>query len=466
VIQRTQDKFRWQMADDFAPLLESVLKAHPELIKESAAKLVARHEVNGRSYYVKRYRHDAFWLRPLKFLFKRSQAKQEWELAAECEKRGVPIVRHVALGERWGAGGLKESVLITEAFDGGVPLSEWHSAHYHRVMEFVERIARAGVVHHDFHPSNLLIHERTAELRLIDLHGAEIAGERAADESRDVMLVQLAAMLMLPVSETVLSKARAWRRRAYAERSKRCWKVNRDFGRREFGELRWQVRRGAVSPAVEVVLRDPDGFLARAKVLKAGRSATVGAADGLVLKRYNFKKPLNAVKDLFRGSKGRRGFQKAYHLELCGFPTPCVLATADRRVLGFPVGSYILMEEVPNAVDAGKWNGDVARGVARLIGRLHEEGFTHRDLKETNILFDGKGTSHLIDLDGLVFMGTVSIAEAVANLRRLSEGMQAVGRLTRLNTMRFMHCYCRIREVRPRQMFPRERRTQHAHRSR
>lgn len=443
------------MADDFAPLLESVLKARPVVIKESAAKLVTRQAVDGRAYYVKRYRHDAFWLRPLKFLFKRSQAKQEWELAVECERRGVPIVRHVALGERWSASGLRESVLITEAFEGGVPVEELHRAHFPHIVEFVERLARSGVVHHDFHPSNLLINESNYELRLIDLHGAAIAGENAAAESQRTMLVQLAAMLPLPVSSEIARNARAWRREAYAVRAWRCLKVNRDFARREFGGLKWQVRRGAVTPAAEVALRDPDGFLARSKMLKAGRSATVAAGDGLVLKRYNFKKPFNAIKDLLRGSKGRRGFLKAYHLELCGFPTPAVIATVDRKVMGLPVSSYILMDEIPHAIDAGQWKGDVAPILGTLIGRLHEEGFTHRDLKETNILFDAQSVAWLIDLDGLVFVRTVSASEAVGNLRRLAEGMRTAGKLTRRNVIVFLLRYCRLRNVRPRELFPR-----------
>src|SRR5688572_8585719 len=110
---------RWQMADDFAPLLPALQATKAvQAEKDDRAKFVARYEVNGRAFFVKRYRHGAFPLRPLKFLLKRSQAKQEWLLAAKLEKAGLPIVRHVALGERWSMHGLVESVLITEAFDG------------------------------------------------------------------------------------------------------------------------------------------------------------------------------------------------------------------------------------------------------------------------------------------------------------------------------------------------------------
>src|SRR5687767_1291959 len=117
---------RWTLADDFAPMLRDVLETRAiQVVKDDRAKSVARHEVKGRAFYVKRYRHGAFPGRSLKFLFKPSQAKQEWRLAAEFEKRGIRVVRHVGLGERWSARGLMESVLITEAF-AGVPLEIRH----------------------------------------------------------------------------------------------------------------------------------------------------------------------------------------------------------------------------------------------------------------------------------------------------------------------------------------------------
>src|SRR5688572_30638936 len=132
------------MADDFAPLLRDLPATQAvQVVKDDRAKFVARYEVNGRTFYLKRYRHGAFMLRPLKFLLKRSQAKQEWLLATKLEKAGVPIVRHVALGETWSARGLVESVLITEAFDG-VPIELRHAEHFPRVVDFVGQMARAG----------------------------------------------------------------------------------------------------------------------------------------------------------------------------------------------------------------------------------------------------------------------------------------------------------------------------------
>ncbi len=447
---------RWTVADDFAPRLANVLKASRiEIIKDDRAKFVARHEFNGRAFYVKRYRHGAFALRPAKFLVKASQAEQEWKLAAELEKRAVRIVRHVALGKQWSGRGLVESVLITEAFDG-VPVERRHEMFFPKVIDLVREMARAKVAHFDFHPANLLLNETSGEIRLIDLYGAKISDQETAQEIEAMLFAQLCISLPLPVSAGIKERSRELRKDRLAERARRCLKSNRDFTRRKFGKFSWQVRRAAITPAVEAVLRDPDEFLSLARVLKAGRSSTVGAANGLVLKRHNFKKPLNLGKDIVRGSRGRRDFLKAYHLELCELPTACVIATADDRVLGAAPRSFVLMEEIPHAIDAGRASDAEIIKLGFFIAQLHAEGFTHRDLKETNILFSREGHPHLIDLDGLKFVKSVMVPEAAANLRRLAQGLAAAGKLTRRNVIGFMLNYCRTRRLLPRTIFPRE----------
>ena len=108
----------------------------------------------------------------------------------------------------------------------------------------------------------------------------------------------------------------------------------------------------------------------------------MGRAGGVVLKRYNLRKLTNLLKDLFRASKARRAFRKAYHLELAGVPTARPLATADRRLGGLLLRSYLLMEEIPDAQHLGQWRGDpyvAARTAAALLPKLHHEGFRHRD---------------------------------------------------------------------------------------
>ena len=76
-MQQTIDGVRWQLQPDFAPLLGEVLKSPGQVVKESPVKAVTRHQSAGKVFYLKRYLHRGVMLRPLKFIFKRSQAAQE-----------------------------------------------------------------------------------------------------------------------------------------------------------------------------------------------------------------------------------------------------------------------------------------------------------------------------------------------------------------------------------------------------
>ena len=159
--------------------------------------------------------------------------------------------------------------------------------------------------------------------------------------------------------------------------------------------------------------------------------------------------------DLFRLSRARRAFRLARHLELVQIKSPIALATADRRRFRLLRCSYLLMEEIPGATRLRAWKGDkreAIRRLAALMARLHEEGFAHRDLKESNFAFDAKGNPYLLDLDGLRYVQQLSDRRAAMNLARLVESILAEAvqgdtvQITRSDRVRFLQHYCQERK--------------------
>jgi tRNA A-37 threonylcarbamoyl transferase component Bud32 len=454
VIQRENDGVRWQLQPDFAPVLDALLKSPGQMVKESPVKQVTVHQVGERIFYIKRYLHHTVPLRPLKFYFKATQARQEWDLAQQLEARKIPIVRHVGLGERRTWSGVQESILVTEGFDG-LPLIHVPGVDPSAVQRFVEHMHDQGVLQEDLHPGNLLVDKNTFELRLVDLHGTQVLPQLSAGQ-RDTNMALLRVFLPITVSPEVERLSAARRRTLFHDRSRRWARHNRDFVPVRLGGLKWQVRAGFRSAPVDRVLADPDGFLkSRAQILKPGRTSTVGKADGLVLKRFNFRKLENIVKDLFRPSRARRAFRAAYHLELLGIPTARPIAAADRRILGVLVRNYLLMEELVEAVDLGKhlaggWVPDDAtvQQAALLIARLHHEGFSHRDLKESNLVLGMGGKLFILDLDGLKFLHEVPLSRAVADLERLARGAGKYPQVTAVHLRLFWRTYCRAQRAR------------------
>ena len=451
VIRLERDGIRWELTPECEPILASLLAQPGRVIKESPAKRVSAHEIDGHTYYVKRYRHDAVALRSLKYILKTPPARREWRLARQLEALGVPVVRHVAHGERWNWLGLRESILITEGFDGR-PLDEAKDVPPAAVLEFVGQLHERGVLHEDLHSANILARAKPLEFRLLDLDKTKLMGAIPAAQRED-NLAFLGISMRLPLTGRAEERRVELRRQLLFERSYRCLRHNREFAPRRFGELRWRVRLPLLTPQAERVMTEPDEFLnSRSTLLKRGNTATIGVADGFVLKRFNLRKVLNLAKDVFRSSRPARAFRKSYHLELAGVPTARVVAVAGRRVLGLLVGSYQLMEEIPGAVTLQKLlrkgvapTRDQTRAAALLVARLHDEGFTHGDLNERNLMLDGEGRVFLIDLDALQFLVAVPAARAAADLARLFRDIAGNATVTRAQRELFLRHYCRAR---------------------
>jgi tRNA A-37 threonylcarbamoyl transferase component Bud32 len=216
------------------------------------------------------------------------------------------------------------------------------------------------------------------------------------------------------------------------------------------GNLKWYVRLSSWNEKLETILKEPDEFLGRrAHLLKDGTRSTVGCADGFVLKRFNFKKVSTVIFDLFRSSRGRRGFRTARHLELLKIATPLAIAFADRRQFGFITRSYFVMEEISGSKYLWE-RGDrklLVLRLAELLAKLHHEGFSHRDLKETNIILDADNNPHLIDLDALHYVKNISGQRAAVELTRLLEGFSRRTKISTKERIRFLKIYCKCRQI-------------------
>jgi tRNA A-37 threonylcarbamoyl transferase component Bud32 len=227
-----------------------------------------------------------------------------------------------------------------------------------------------------------------------------------------------------------------------------------EFVRARHGNLEWHVRRSRLNDRLVGALENPDEWLrTRARLFKGfERSSTVGAADGIVIKRANFRKALNLLKDLFRASRSARAFQYARRLDAIGVATPRAVAMSEKRCCRFLLTSYFVTEEIVNARHLGEYLASVSRPddmlirrLADLIARLHNGGFSHRDLKESNILLDENLRPYLIDLDGLGFFRKVLDSRAASNLERFLRGMAKYNSVTRRERLIFLLCYCRVR---------------------
>ncbi len=470
VIQTEKDGTRWVLAPAFEPLLRQTLADSGQVVKKTPTKLVTVHQINGKTIYVKKYLNAAKWLRPFKYYFKTSEAKSEWALAAQVAARGIPVVPHLAMGEHWTAAGLQQSIIITEGFDG-VRLDKFPHQETDELQSALARLLRTmhdnGVLQRDLH-HNIMVKAQPLELCRIDVDRGELLPPLTEEQRIENMayinvFVPLRARFFEVYSASAglisktLERSRAIRRGLWARRSGRCLENNLRFNPKDIGGLRWWVRLDFFNEKLRTLLENPDAALEKcAKLFKSGphRQSTVGSFGGLVLKRFNVKNRLNYVKDLFRPSRAFRAYRKAYHLELLGLPTPRPVAAAERRALRVLTRSYLVTEEIPGATDLGvllksgqRPTRELVTQTAELIAQLHEEGFSHSDLKETNIVRDQTGKLYLLDLDALNYVRSVSGERAAADLDRLARGAAKYPNVARADRRLFLYSYCKARKL-------------------
>ncbi|NQU11695.1 hypothetical protein HQ590_12950 [bacterium] len=456
----------WELVPDFESCLDRVLADTGEVIKQTPTKLVTRHEIDGQVIYLKRYR-NAVGLRPLKYYWKPTEARNEWGLAAEVAGRGVPVVRHLAFGEHWTRFGCQESLIITAGFDG-IRLDKYEHKEADDLQVALAGLLRLmhdrGVLQRDLH-HNILVKPTPLELCRIDVDRGEMKGPLSEPERIEnlayinvfvPLLDRFFAAYHPPAGFVPKMHARSAviKRKLAARRCRRCLEHNLRFEPKRFGGLRWWVRLEFENDRLRKLLADPDGALAAGdRLFKSGpgRQSTVGAFDGLVLKRFHQKNRWNYLKDIFRPSRAYRAYQKAYRLELLGLSTPRPVAAAERRTLRVVGRSYLVTEEIRDAADLRRVTvlaPALAARAGTLIGNLHAHGFIHGDLKETNLVADPAGQVYLMDLDGLRSVPAVSDADAMADLARLARGAARYPLVTATHREAFLRAYCRARGVR------------------
>src|SRR2546428_92818 len=184
-----RDGVRWNLLPEFEETLDEVLDAPVDSAHRTPVKAITRHSARGRVFFVKRYLHGATLVRPAKYFFKSPRSRLEWQRARLLRDRAIPVVPHLAHGERWGSRGLLESVLITESPDGYLPLSavdDQATENLQRALgTFLRRLHDAGVWHSDLHADNLLYSPTTQALLLVDLDKIELKPSLGDEERLD-----------------------------------------------------------------------------------------------------------------------------------------------------------------------------------------------------------------------------------------------------------------------------------------
>jgi tRNA A-37 threonylcarbamoyl transferase component Bud32 len=258
------------------------------------------------------------------------------------------------------------------------------------------------------------------------------------------------------------TKGQRHRFRLWASRAKRCLAENREFTKVKAGDLVGFARRDFWEPNQSAFLMGTRGMLEglEAKIIKDSTTTTVGvwslSGRNFYVKRYNRQGLAYAFKNLFRASRGRRGWIVFNSLRIRDIAAPLPLAYLEKRRRRVLFESTVIAAAVPgeNLADIAKRfrEGKVSLRdkralideLARFIRRMHDRRVAHRDLKPQNIIAEQARAARwrmgIVDADG-IRLGRVSARARDKNIARVARSFLGHPAVTRADGLRFLLAY-------------------------
>jgi tRNA A-37 threonylcarbamoyl transferase component Bud32 len=221
-----------------------------------------------------------------------------------------------------------------------------------------------------------------------------------------------------------------------------------------------EIRRVVESP--ESLLEGPE-----TQVVKQGRSALIvkttlclsETETPVAYKRCGCRSWGRRLLRSLLAARAARNLHLAHAMLRDGIATPRPLLAVLPRWRAFLRPCYLATEWIEGAVpidvflrnaarfDAGKKRAvlcTAAECLGRLIGTLHAHGFTHRDLKATNLLMResaGRVEAFVIDLDGATRPWFISRRTRMTNLARLVLAADGLSPITHTLRRRVLRSY-------------------------
>jgi tRNA A-37 threonylcarbamoyl transferase component Bud32 len=447
----------------FASAPDSYFRKDSFLVRERKLRAIAVAPVDGqRQAHIKKYKAAGVVPR-LRALLKVSQADLELKYLLAAKDAGLPAPDVIFFGRR-GPDAYLATLLIPSAESLMEVIRKRPEVLDAALIEALARLVAsahdAGFLHRDLHLGNIL-RGGDGGLYLIDMHRMEVktavSDEEAAEnlglldfslsritgpENRDALMkayheIRRPKMGLEDFRALVSAASRAWGRRHFRSRTRRCLRDGENFAVEKTGECIVH-RKSDWAGDIKALIAAHGGK--SATILKEGKNTRltvlpdISGDSKICVKEYRKGGFGSLLESLARGSRAKRAWTNANGLKIRGLATPEPLAyartwDAEYFVTRFvanaqPLDSY-LHERFENVADRpvlrGKWR--VMRDIGRWLARVHKAEVYHKDLKANNVLVaeeNGATRFLLLDLDRVRFDRPLSQAEIEFNMACLN----------------------------------------------
>ena len=478
--------------DMFNPddLLSDLNGQNRTLVKENRVRSVISmpgSDISENGIYIKYFKRGGC-RDYIKHLFVPTKARTEWEVGNALLTKDIKTALPLAISE-----GKRRLLIVTETVTNSEELMEFCQANYEgsmsaekesekrilldKLVVFIRDIHEKGFCHYDLHAGNILIkfgkEQNVSEydLYLMDLHRVKIF-KSVSSNKRMFNLAQIfnslsSIMTNVDKLEFVRSygcnalgnitdesklvrqideQSSVIRNIHYRSRLKRCLKESSVFSRKKIASTKMFFRKGYDIDSLYELIEKHNSVLAGnndAVIMKRDSKTALTrhtfkdkTVQNVVVKQYRASCPGCLVKNIFRGSAGRKAWVAGNGLRVYGLNTPLTLALLEKKISGITTGSYLIMEEVKDSLEMDRYilknfsnrkdlrkKSELIRAFAKILGEMHSYNIFHHDLKTCNIMVKEKGKSFdftFLDFDNVSFNEDMAVSKRVKNLIQIN----------------------------------------------
>ena len=479
------------------------------LVKENRVRSVISMPasgINANGIYIKYFKRGGF-KEYIKHLFVPTKARTEWEVGNALRSNDIKTALPLAISE-----GKRGLLMVTETVTNSEELMEFFTANYvsflsegkefekrmllNKLAVFIRDIHEKGFCHYDLHAGNILIKFNKEQnvtgydLYLMDLHRVKIF-KSVSTNKRIFNLAQIfnslsSIMTMSDKIDFIQSygdsafgnvtdekelvrqideQSSKIRNIHYRSRRKRCLKESSVFSRRMIASMKMFSRKGYDTDSLHELIEKHNSALINndsAVIMKCDSKTALTrhafkdkTVQNVVVKQYRVGCFGCLLKNLFRGSAGRKAWVAGNGLRVYGLNTPLPLALLEKKRSGITTGSYLIMEEVKDSLEMDRYilknldnRKDIKKkkalisNIANTLGEMHNHNIFHHDLKTCNIMVKENGKSFdftFLDFDKVSFNEEITVRKRVKNLVQINLSTPRL--FTLADRLRFLNEY-------------------------
>jgi len=481
-----------KIPDMFNPddLLSDLNSQNHTLVKENRVRSVISiqgSDISENGIYIKYFKRGGCQ-DYIKHLFVPTKARTEWEVGNALLTKDINTALPLAISE-----GKKCLLMVTETVTNSEELLGFCQANFegclsvgkesekrillNKLALLIRDIHEKGFCHYDLHAGNILIKFKKEQnvseydLYLMDLHRVKIF-KSVSSNKRMFNLAQIfnslsSIMTNVDKLEFVRSygcnalgnitdesklvrqideQSSVIRNIHYRSRLKRCLKESSVFSRKMIASTKMFFRKGYDIDSLYELIEKHNSVLAGnndAVIMKRDSKTALTrhtfkdkTVQNVVVKQYRVGCPGCLVKNIFRGSAGRKAWVAGNGLRVYGLNTPLPLALCEEKRSGITTGSYLIMEEVKDSLEVDRYilknfsnrkdlrkKSELIRAFAKILGEMHSYNIFHHDLKTCNIMVKEKGKSFdftFLDFDNVSFNEDMAVSKRVKNLIQIN----------------------------------------------